>query len=55
MTTIFVVTILIVSIILAIKSIKKNKGCMGGCKNCAHSSTCPAKNIQMILEENRKK
>lgn len=54
MTTILVVTALMGAILLALKSLRKNKGCVGGCEKCNHSSACPAKNIQMLVEESRK-
>ncbi|WP_294561570.1 FeoB-associated Cys-rich membrane protein [uncultured Traorella sp.] len=55
MTTAIVLVILLVCVYFAIRSMRKQKGCGSGCSGCAHADGCPAKAIQQLVDESKRR
>lgn len=55
MVTFFILLILIIAIILAIRSLIKSKGCVHDCSNCSQSCSALSQEFQNLLAEAKKK
>ncbi|WP_273401988.1 FeoB-associated Cys-rich membrane protein [Traorella massiliensis] len=55
MATVIVLVILLICVYFAIRSIRKQKGCGSGCGSCAHAEGCPAKAIQQLVDESKRR